>query len=93
MNLFFVALFAFLATYAMAGTIMKDGLNTTSSTCGGNCPGGNCPSCPCGTTKNVIDIATWCSKYSWNQVKQFPPHPLIFLNFIPAVYRLTANAS
>ena len=37
-----------------------------SSTCGGNCPGG-CSECPCGSSSNHQDIATWCSKYSWNQ--------------------------
>jgi len=37
--------------------------------CGGNCPSGKCPNCPCGTTKYLIDIATWCAKYNgWNQV-------------------------
>ena len=42
--------------------------NTTGSNCGGNCPGGNCASCPCGTTKNMQDITSWCSQYSgWNQ--------------------------
>jgi hypothetical protein len=38
-----------------------------ADSCGGNCPSGKCPNCYCGTTKNVVDIATWCSKYSWNQ--------------------------
>lgn len=38
-----------------------------ADSCGGNCPGGNCNKCFCGTTKNVVDIATWCAKYSWNQ--------------------------
>jgi hypothetical protein len=38
-----------------------------SETCGGNCPGGKCPSCPCGTTKNMVDIPTYCSKHTWNQ--------------------------
>lgn len=37
-----------------------------SETCGGNCPGGKCPNCPCGTTKSMQDIATWCGKHSWN---------------------------
>jgi hypothetical protein len=72
MNFFFVALLALLATYASAGTMMREevGLNETvaASTCGGNCPGGNCPSCPCGTTKKSYDIKEWCKKYSWNQV-------------------------
>jgi len=35
--------------------------------CGGNCPGGMCQSCPCGTTRNLQNIATWCAKYSWSQ--------------------------
>ncbi len=38
------------------------------STCGGNCPGGNCPACPCGSTKSVQDITSWCAQFSgWNQ--------------------------
>jgi hypothetical protein len=47
-----------------------DGLNSTSSTCGGNCPGG-CSSCPCGTSTSAQSASTWCSKYSWNQVRFF----------------------
>lgn len=38
-----------------------------ADSCGGNCPSGKCPTCYCGTSKNMQDIATWCSKYSWNQ--------------------------
>jgi hypothetical protein len=38
-----------------------------ANTCGGNCPPGNCPTCYCGTTKSILDSATWCAKYSWNQ--------------------------
>ena len=38
-----------------------------ADTCGGNCPQGKCPSCPCGTSKNMLDIASWCAKYSWSQ--------------------------
>jgi hypothetical protein len=38
-----------------------------ADSCGGNCPSGKCPNCYCGTSKNVVDIATWCSKYSWSQ--------------------------
>lgn len=41
--------------------------HSAASTCGGNCPSGKCPSCPCGTTPSKVDVATWCSKYSWNQ--------------------------
>jgi hypothetical protein len=70
MNLLFIALFAIIAVYASAGTIQRDGLNATSTgTCGGNCPGNDCSSCPCGSSSNYVDIATWCAKYSgWNQV-------------------------
>ena len=66
--LFFTALFAMTAMYCMAGTLMREGLNVTGSDCGGNCPGGNCPSCPCGTTRNDVDIGAWCAQYGWNQV-------------------------
>ena len=38
-----------------------------ADSCGGNCPSGKCVTCFCGSTKNVVDIATWCAKYSWNQ--------------------------
>ncbi len=38
-----------------------------ANNCGGNCPSNNCPDCPCGTAKNPQDIASWCSKYNWNQ--------------------------
>jgi hypothetical protein len=44
----------------------EESFNASSSTCGGNCPGG-CTSCPCGSSSNYVDIASWCSKYSWNQ--------------------------
>mmetsp|Transcript_10208 Transcript_10208/g.15382 ORF Transcript_10208/g.15382 Transcript_10208/m.15382 type:complete len:153 (-) Transcript_10208:48-506(-) len=38
-----------------------------NTTCGGNCPGG-CPSCPCGTTKDVVDPTSYCQKHSdWSQ--------------------------
>ena len=35
--------------------------------CGGNCPGGFCTNCYCGNQKNIVDIALWCSKYTWDQ--------------------------
>ena len=38
-----------------------------TQTCGGNCPAGNCPTCYCTSTKKLLDIATWCAKYQWNQ--------------------------
>lgn len=38
-----------------------------SGTCGGNCPSGDCGSCPCGTSPNQQDIASWCSQYGWDQ--------------------------
>eukprot|EP00484_Ammonia_sp_Unknown_P007138 CAMPEP_0197055522 /NCGR_PEP_ID=MMETSP1384-20130603/67272_1 /TAXON_ID=29189 /ORGANISM="Ammonia sp." /LENGTH=153 /DNA_ID=CAMNT_0042489133 /DNA_START=85 /DNA_END=543 /DNA_ORIENTATION=- len=49
--------------------IMMKADNSTvlKSTCGGNCPSDDCSSCPCGTSVVKEDIATWCSKYSWNQ--------------------------
>ena len=62
---------AFLAL-ASAGTINtalgnSTTLTTGSTTCGSNCPGG-CATCPCGSTSSVLDIKTWCAKYSgWNQ--------------------------
>ena len=71
MNLFFIALLAVMAVFVSAGTLQRDGLNSTSTggTCGGNCPGNDCNSCPCGSTKNPVDVASWCAKYSgWNQV-------------------------
>ena len=52
----FVILAIFFAVSAFAGT------------CGGNCPGGNCPTCPCGSSKNYVDGASICNKYSgWSQ--------------------------
>jgi hypothetical protein len=70
MNFLIIALFAVLATFAAAGTLQRDGLNETlAGNCGGNCPGNNCPSCPCGSSPNYVDIASWCSKHTWNQVK------------------------
>jgi hypothetical protein len=44
--------------------------STLSSNCGGNCPGG-CSSCPCGTSTSYQDIASWCSRYGWNQVSAY----------------------
>ena len=38
-----------------------------ADTCGGNCPSGKCKTCYCGTSKKMVDISSWCSKYSWNQ--------------------------
>jgi hypothetical protein len=40
---------------------------TLSDSCGGNCPSGSCPTCFCGSSRNTIDIAGWCSKYGWDQ--------------------------
>jgi hypothetical protein len=93
MNPLFIALFALLAAYAYAGTTMKEGLNSTASTCGGNCPGNDCPSCPCGTSKNSLDIASWCAKYSWNQVISLYLLILRKKLTLADVYRLTASAS
>src|SRR5687767_12965826 len=42
--------------------------DANGSTCGGNCPSGTCSSCKCGTSKNVVNIANECSKYTgWSQ--------------------------
>ena len=60
--LFFLALIV-VATMTSA---YEQGFNTSSSTCGGNCPGG-CGSCPCGSSPNYQSISSWCSQYSWNQ--------------------------
>lgn len=38
-----------------------------TDTCGGNCPAGFCTNCYCGNQKNIVDIATWCAKYTWDQ--------------------------
>lgn len=35
--------------------------------CGGNCAAGDCPTCFCGVGMNVVDIAQWCAKSTWNQ--------------------------
>mmetsp|Transcript_18806 Transcript_18806/g.44050 ORF Transcript_18806/g.44050 Transcript_18806/m.44050 type:complete len:155 (+) Transcript_18806:30-494(+) len=43
------------------------GLNSTRTNCGGNCPGG-CDSCPCGESKDYVNIAAACAKFSgWSQ--------------------------
>ena len=43
----------------------EESFNASSSTCGGNCPGGYTLSM--WLFSNYVDIASWCSKYSWNQ--------------------------
>jgi len=66
---FYLPIFALLSL-ANANTEFDNSVNATvgGTNCGGNCPGGNCPSCPCGTSKNLLDITSWCSQYSgWNQ--------------------------
>jgi len=57
-----VLAFAVCSCYAQAS-------NETAplQTCGGNCPSGDCPSCPCGTARADVDIATACAKFGWNQ--------------------------
>lgn len=42
-------------------------VSALADSCGTNCPSGTCTSCPCGKTSNIIDVADWCSQYSWNQ--------------------------
>jgi hypothetical protein len=72
MNFIFVVVaLSLLAAYCEAAAVgvrahMKSN-STLSSNCGGNCPGG-CSSCPCGTSTSYQDIASWCSRYGWNQV-------------------------
>ena len=39
-----------------------------ASNCGGNCPNNLCPSCPCGITKKIVNLGSFCNKYNWNQV-------------------------
>ena len=53
----FAVLFAVLALngHVMAGT------------CGGNCPGGRCTTCPCGTSKNIVNAGSYCNQGSWSQ--------------------------
>jgi hypothetical protein len=66
MKCLFVALALFSVLFAV---VSASTYNETvgSTTCGGNCPGG-CDSCPCGTTKSMQDITSWCAKYSgWSQ--------------------------
>ena len=41
--------------------------NVFCGNCGGNCPRNNCPSCPCGSTRSLIDIAAICKKHNWTQ--------------------------
>mmetsp|Transcript_26516 Transcript_26516/g.23493 ORF Transcript_26516/g.23493 Transcript_26516/m.23493 type:complete len:138 (-) Transcript_26516:135-548(-) len=47
-----VIIFALLATLTFANT------------CGGNCPSNDCPGCPCGESKDVVNIASACAKYT-----------------------------
>eukprot|EP01039_Chlorochromonas_danica_P001183 gene1183-1292_t len=56
------------ASQVFAGTLpIPSNITTSSTTCSGNCPGG-CASCPCGSSSNYQDVASWCAKYSgWNQ--------------------------
>ena len=39
-------------------------LAVAAETCGGNCPSDDCNSCPCGTSRDVVDIDSFCSQYS-----------------------------
>ncbi|CAF1044087.1 unnamed protein product [Rotaria sordida] len=52
---------SFLVLFVLVGVAIAD-------KCGSNCPSGKCPSCPCGSTRRMLDSATWCSKFTgWNQ--------------------------
>lgn len=56
MNLFLILSLSICVSFAAANT------------CGGNCPSDTCTTCDCGTTPNVVDIATWCAQYSdWDK--------------------------
>ena len=60
--------FALVSVLSLLGVVQSSNTTLQASNCGGNCPGGNCPSCPCGTTKSVLDITSWCAQYTgWNQ--------------------------
>merc|ERR1712065_40751 len=62
-----VALVAALVASASASEsadLSTKDLNSTFTTCGGNCPSDDCPSCPCGSSPNkVSDIATLCTQH------------------------------
>jgi hypothetical protein len=89
MNFLIIALFAVLATFAAAGTLQRDGLNETlAGNCGGNCPGNDCSSCPCGSSSNYVDIASWCSKHTWNQVKLNSAVSICIFNFYILIFSL-----
>lgn len=64
---FFVTVLCFIVTVLAAVSASTYNETVGSSTCGSNCPGG-CDSCPCGTSTNYQDAATWCAKWSgWSQ--------------------------
>ena len=41
--------------------------NVFCGNCNGNCPGNNCPSCPCGTSRMMVDINAVCRRHTWSQ--------------------------
>ena len=54
--------------YFISLIVLLLGVQALANTCGGNCPSNDCPSCPCGTQRSVVNIASWCSQFSgWNQ--------------------------
>lgn len=50
------------------GIILLMGISIVcGNNCGGNCPSNSCQTCYCGNEKSIVDIDTWCSKYSWDK--------------------------
>jgi len=48
------------------GQTSEPSTKSPTSKCGGNCPA-SCESCPCGTSKSIQSVETWCAKHTWNQ--------------------------
>merc|ERR1712018_184944 len=54
--------------YVFVGLLILGlGMNCLGDTCGGNCPSDTCDDCLCGSSKNMVDISEWCSKFHWDQ--------------------------
>ena len=66
---FTLALFlAVAAAELVSNRYLDENVTAPTNTCGGNCPSNGCSTCPCGTSPNRQDIASWCAKFSkWNQ--------------------------
>ena len=65
--LFFVTVQVFAGTLPVTPEVIN-GTYGLAGTCGGNCPSNTCTDCYCGTSASYVDIASWCSQHSWNQV-------------------------